>query len=80
MPELIKSRLLSLCGTREKLFIARCPLLSKNSRNILLNSFTPYAFTFLPPSLFLTTFFHRPRNTEPLYPDRYGSQLQFRYC
>ena len=45
----------------------------ENSRNILLNSFTPYAFTFLPPSLFLTTFFHRPRNTVPLCPDRYGA-------
>ena len=45
----MRSRLLSLCGTREKLFIARCPLLSKNSRNILLSSFTPYFFTLLLP-------------------------------
>ena len=42
IPALIRSKLLSLCGTREKLFIARCPLLSKNSRNIFLSSFTPY--------------------------------------
>lgn len=28
-------------------FIARCPLLSKNSRNILLSSFTPVLFTLL---------------------------------
>ena len=41
IPELIKSRLLSLCGTREKLFMARWPLLSKNSRNIRRSSFTP---------------------------------------
>ena len=47
MPELISSKLLSLWGTREKLFIARCPLLSKNSRNILRSSFTPYFFTVL---------------------------------
>src|SRR5699024_6181726 len=41
-PELISNKLLSLCGTREKLFKARCPLLSKNSRNIFLSWFTPY--------------------------------------
>ncbi len=44
MPELISKRLLSLWGTSEKLFIAKCPLLSKNSKNILLSSFTPYCF------------------------------------
>src|SRR5699024_5356462 len=42
IPELMSSKLLSLWGTREKLFMARCPLLSKNSRNIFLSSFTPY--------------------------------------
>ena len=44
IPALIKSKLLSLCGTREKLFIFKCSLLSKNSRYILLSSFTPNFF------------------------------------
>ena len=46
IPELISNKLLSLCGTNEKLFIFKCSLLSKKSRNIFLNSFTPYAFIF----------------------------------
>ena len=40
MPALIKSRLLSLCGTREKLGIAKCSLLSKNSRKLRRKSLT----------------------------------------
>ena len=75
MPELIKSRLLSLCGTREKLFIARCPLLSKNSRNIFLNSFTPYAFTLhILLHLTLTASFRLPRKTGQPCPGRYGNR------
>src|SRR5699024_12221199 len=42
IPELMSNKLLSLCGTSEKLFMARCPLLSKNSKNIFLSWFTPY--------------------------------------
>ena len=41
------NKLLSLCGTNEKLFIFKCSLLSKNSKNILLSSLTPYFFTIL---------------------------------
>ena len=41
MPELMRIRLLSFSGTREKLSCARCPLLSKNYRNIFLISFSP---------------------------------------
>ena len=43
---MINNKLLSFTGTNEKLFIAKCSLLSKKSRNIFLNSFTPYCFTF----------------------------------
>ena len=47
IPALISRRLFSPCGTREKLFITRCPLLSIKSRNILRSSFTPYFFMLL---------------------------------
>ena len=52
IPELIINKLLSLCGTSEKLFILRCPLLSKKSKNNFLNSFTPLYCTLLPSWLF----------------------------
>ena len=39
IPELIKSRLLSLFGIREKLGSLKCPLLSKNERYFSLKSF-----------------------------------------
>lgn len=42
MPALIRRIELSLCGTSENDFIARCPFDSINSRNIFLSWLTPY--------------------------------------
>ena len=41
MPELISSRDASFWGIREKLGSRRCPLVSKNLRNISRSSFSP---------------------------------------
>lgn len=50
MPLFIKSRLLSFCGTREKLGSLRCPLLSKNFKNLSRISLRPNC------SMLLTSF------------------------
>jgi hypothetical protein len=42
IPALMSRMELSLCGTKENDFIARCPLDSMNSRNIFLSWLTPY--------------------------------------
>ena len=77
MPELMISRLLSLWGTSEKLFIFKCSLLSKNSRNILLNSFTPYGFMCSSSKIYLYYIMDPYQNPVIFgYPGRYSSMTQ----
>jgi hypothetical protein len=44
IPEFIKSRLLSICGTSGKLCILKCSLLSKKLKNFSLTSFKTHVF------------------------------------
>jgi len=49
IPEFMISKLLSLCGTRDALFILKCPLLSKKPRNFSLIAFNPNFSIINPP-------------------------------